>query len=201
MMLHPATVHFAMVLPLVASVFGVIYLFKKTESMSKISSRLTLIAALAMIGVWYTGSQAGPLIYDYLSEAGQHELVEHKELGLYLAIAMGIIALLKIVGCKMKNFAIETLAIVLLLGATATTFLQGKHGGELVYNYGTPFKSYLIMDTLKDAASDAQEEEDAEAKLEVYQDAIEDIKMHSEEVDTFYGHDTEASSESQEEEE
>ncbi len=200
MMLHPATVHFAMVLPLVASVFGVIYLFKKTESMSKISSRLTLIAALAMIGVWYTGSQAGPLIYDYLSEAGQHELVEHKELGLYLAIAMGIIALLKIVGCKMKIFAIETLAIVLLLGATATTFLQGKHGGELVYNYGTPFKSYLIMDTLKDAASDAQEEEDAAAKLEVYQDAIEDIKMHSEEVDTFYGHDAEASSESQEEE-
>ena len=198
MMLHPATVHFAMVLPVVASAFGLIYLFTKTEGMSKISSRLTLFAALAMIGVWYTGSQAGPLIYDYLSEAGQHELVEHKELGLYLAIAMSIIALLKIVGCKMKNYAIEALAIVLLLGATATTFLQGKHGGELVYNYGTPFKSYLIMDTLKDAASDAQEEEETEAKLEVYQDAIEDIKMHSEEVDTFYGSPDQESEEDEE---
>ena len=200
MMLHPATAHFAMVLPVVASVFGLIYLVTKTEGMSKISSRLTLFAALAMIGVWYTGSQAGPLIYDYLSEAGQHELVEHKELGLYLAIAMGIIALLKIVGCKMKNYAIEVLAVVLLLGATATTFLQGKHGGELVYQYGTPFKAYLIMDTLNETATAAEEEEDDSAKLEVYQDALEDIKMHSEEVDTFYGVVAQESSEDEEEE-
>ncbi len=200
-MLHPATVHFAMVLPVVASTFGLIYLATKTESMSKISSRATLIAALAMIGVWYTGSQAGPDIYNYLSDAGQHELLEHKALGLYLAIAMSIIALIKLVGCKMKNYAIEALAVLLLLGATATTFLQGKHGGELVYNYGTPFKSYLIMDTLKGAVADAAEEEDAEAKLEVFQDAIEDIKMHSEEVDALYGNTPEQESDDDAEEE
>ena len=122
MMLHPATVHFAMVLPVVATVFGLIYLVKRDELMSKISSRATLIAALAMIGVWYTGNQAGPEIYDYLSEAGKHELMEHKALGLYLAIAMGIIAVIKIAGCKMRNFVIEALAVVLLLGATAVTF-------------------------------------------------------------------------------
>ena len=74
MMLHPATVHFAMVLPVVASVFGLIYLFKRDELMSKISSRATLIAALAMIGVWYTGNQAGPEIYDYLSDYKDEDL-------------------------------------------------------------------------------------------------------------------------------
>ena len=192
MMLHPATAHFAMVLPVVASAFGLIYLFTKTEGMSKISSRLTLIAALAMIGVWYTGNQAGPLIWDFLSEGGQHELKEHKELGLYLAIAMGVIALIKLVGCKIKNFAIEAIAIVLLLVATATTFLQGKHGGELVYNYGTPFKAYMIMDSLKDAAATAQESEDDSEKLEAYEDALDDITMFSEEIDEFYGNKMEA---------
>jgi len=200
-MLHPATAHFAMVLPVVASAFGLIYLVTKTESMSKISSRLTLIAAIAMIAVWYTGNQAGPLIWDFLSEGGQHELKEHKELGLYLAIAMGIIALLKIVGCKMKNFAIEAIAILLLLGATATTFLQGKHGGELVYNYGTPFKSYMIMDSLQEAAATADEAESIEEKIEAYEDAMDDINMFSEEIDEFYGNKAKMQEEAEEDEE
>jgi len=162
MMLHPATVHFAIVLPLVASVFGVIYLFNRTEGMSKYAARTALVAALAMIGVWYTGNQAGPLVYKYLSVAGQHELLEHKQLGLYLAIAMAIIALLQIIGCKMKKFAIQALAIILLLAATATTFLQGKHGGEIVYDYGQPFqmgqlKNYLNNDDDLGMADDVDE--------------------------------------------
>lgn len=201
MMLHPAAAHFAMVLPVVASVFGLIYIFTRSEGMSKISSRATLVATLAMIGVWYTGNQAGPVIYDYLSEAGQHELLEHKELGLYLAIAMTIIALIKIAGCKMKNFAIEALAIVLLFGATATTFLQGKDGGEIVYNYGMPFKSYMIEDTLNEAVSEAEAEEEDSAKVEIYEDAIDDIKMISEEVDAIYGNDEENKEHEEEEEE
>jgi len=187
MMLHPASVHFAMVLPLVAAAFGAVYLFTKTESMSKISSRLTLIAAIAMVGVWYTGNQAGPQIYDYLSEAGKHELLEHKELGLYLAIAMAFIALLKIIGCRMKKFALEALAVVLLLAATATTFLQGKHGGEIVYNYGMPFKAYMMEESLKDAVATAEEAEDCDAQVEAYEDAVDDITMMSEEVDKIYG--------------
>ena len=187
MMLHPATVHFAMVLPLIASVFGLIYLFTKSEGMSKISSRTTVVAALAMIGVWYTGSQAGPEIYDYLSTQGQHELLEHKTLGLYLAIAMGIIALLKVAGCKLKKFGLEALAVVLLLAATATTFVQGKIGGELVYNYGMPFKAYMILDSLKEASTEASKTEDSDEKVDMYESAIFDIDAISEDVDKIYG--------------
>lgn len=199
MMIHPATAHFAMVLPVVASAFGLAYLINKQEIFSKITSIAMFFTALAMGVVWLTGSQAGPEIYDYLSEAGQHELVEHKELGLYLAIAMAIIFLLKAVGCKTKIFALEALSIVLLLGATATTFLQGKDGGEIVYNYGTPFKSYMILDTLQEASATAAEEETAEAKVEVYEEAIEDIKLIDEELEMFYGN-TDSEEEDEEEE-
>ncbi|QOP46604.1 DUF2231 domain-containing protein [Sulfurimonas paralvinellae] len=187
MMLHPATAHFAMVLPVVASVFGVIYLFIKTEGMSKISSRATLIAALAVIGVWYTGNQAGPQIFEFLSPDGKHELLEHKALGLYLAIAMAVIALIKIAGCKMKKFGIEALAIILLLGATGTIFLQGKHGGEIVYNYGMPFKAYMMQSTLNEAAATAEDTDDDSEKVEAYEDAIDEINSISEEVDAVYG--------------
>jgi len=134
MMLHPATVHFAMVLP-----------------------------------------------------AGKHELMEHKALGFYLAIAMGIIAVLKIAGCLMKKFIIEAVAIVLLLGATVVTFAQGKDGGEIVYNYGMPFKAYMIEDSLKDALSEAEEAEEDEEKLEIYEDTFDDIASISESVDKIYG--------------
>ena len=187
MMLHPATVHFAMVLPLVASAFGVIYLISRSESMSKISSRLTLISALAMIGVWYTGNQAGPEIFNFLSNEGKEELLEHKALGLYLAIAMGIIALLKIVGCKTKKFTLELIAIVLLLGATATTFLQGKHGGEIVYEYGMPFKAHLIEAKLHQALKNADEAEEDEEKVEIYEDTMDEIESISQKVNKVYG--------------
>ena len=187
MMLHPATVHFAMVLPVVASVFGVIYLFTKSEGMSKISSRATLIAALAMIGVWYTGNDAGKVIYGFLSAQGQHELLEHKELGLYLAIAMSIIAVLKIVGCKSKKFVLEALAVVLLLGTTATTFLQGKHGGEIVYNYGMPFKAYKIQHILDKTKASAEDIEEDDEKVEAYEDAMDEIDSISAKVDKVYG--------------
>ena len=199
MMIHPAIVHFAMVLPVVASVFGLIYLFKRDEATSKLSSRAIVVAALAMIAAWYTGDQAGPAIYDYLSEAGQHELKEHKALGLYLAIAMGVIAIIKFIGCKMKNFKIEVLAVVLLFGATLVTFAQGKDGGEIVYNHGTPFKAYMIQDSLKDAQNDADEEEEDSAKVEVYEDALDDIQMISDDVDKIYGN--KPAEESQEDEE
>lgn len=186
-MIHPATAHFAIVLPIVALVFGLIYMFTKTEGMSKISSRLTVFAALAMIGVWYTGSQAGPAVYDYLSESGQATLINHKDLGLYLAIAMGIIALLKFVGCQMKNFAIEVIAIILLLVATGATLYQGKLGGEITYNHGMPFKAYMMEEYLNDAVSDADEEDADEEKVTIYEDAVDDIKSFSQEQNALYG--------------
>lgn len=187
MMLHPATAHFAMVLPVVASVFGLIYLFTRSEGMSKISTRTTLFAALAMIGVWYTGNDAGPLIYKYLSAEGKEVLMDHKALGLYLAIAMGVIALLKIAGCKMKNYMLEALAVMLLVALTMTTFLQGKMGGELVYNHGMPFKSYTIEKTLKNAAVNAEDTEESDEIVELYEDAMDEIDALSEKVDNILG--------------
>ena len=155
--------------------------------MSKISSRTTLIAALAMAAAWYSGNQAGPEIYDFLSAEGKEELMDHKTLGLYLAIAMGVIAVIQMAGSIMKKFAIEALAVVLLLGATVVTFAQGKDGGEIVYNHGMPFKSYMIEDKLKDAVADADDVEEDDEKLEIYEDTIDEITMFSEKVDKVYG--------------
>jgi len=185
-MMHPATAHFAIVLPIVALVFGLIYMYTKSEGMSKISSRVTLFAALAMIGVWYTGSQAGPEIFDYLSQDGKGVLIAHKELGEYLAIALGIVALIKIIGCRIKSFKTEAFSILLLLVITAATLYQGKLGGEITYNHGMPFKAYTMESWLNDAVEEAEDEEEDEDKVTVYEDAIDDIKFFSEDLNSLY---------------
>ncbi len=174
-MIHPVAAHFAVVLPIVASVFGLVYLYTRSEGMSKISTRVLVFATLGMIAAWYTGGLEGPEIYDYLSEEGQHELLEHKALGLYLAIAMGVITVLKFLGCTMKKFALEALAIVLLFGATGATLLQGKHGGEIVYEYGMPFQAYMMQDTLQTGLDDAAEAEDTAEKLDVITEAVKEV--------------------------
>ena len=162
MIIHPATVHFAMVLPVVASAFGVAYMMSKTETMSKISARTALVAAIAMIGVWYTGEKiAGPEVYNYLDAAGKAELLEHRDLGRYLAIAMTIVALIQIAGCKMKKSALQTIGILLTIVVMGVTFLQGKDGGEIVYEYGNPFqmtqlKNYIANDEDFDMADDEE---------------------------------------------
>jgi len=197
-MLHPASAHFAIVLPIIASVIGLIYLFVKTETASKLYARASLVAALALIAAWYTGSQAGPEIYNYLSAAGQETLKAHKALGLNLAIAMSIIAVVAMISCKLKKYAIQAVTVIALLALSATVLYQGKMGGEIVYKYGTPFKSFIIMESLNEANTAAEDEDEDEAKVELYQDAIDEIISHSEEIDTYYGIEIPASEEDDE---
>ena len=177
MIIHPATVHFAMVLPVVASAFGVAYMINKTETMSKIAARTALVAAIAMIGVWYTGEKiAGPEVFGFLDAAGKAELLEHRDLGRYLAIAMAIVALIQIIGCKMKKSAIQIVGILLTIVVMAVTFLQGKHGGEIVYEHGNPFqvtqlKNYISNDEDFDMADDDEKIELIQKQISVINEA------------------------------
>ena len=171
MIIHPATVHFAMVLPVVAAAFGIAYMITKTETMAKISARTALFAAIAMIVVWYTGEKiAGPEVYGYLDAAGKAELLEHRNLGRYLAVGMLIVAFLQIIGCRMKKSAIQIVGVLLTVVVMAVTFLQGKHGGEIVYEHGNPFqvtqlKAYISNDDDFDMADDDQKVELIQEKL------------------------------------
>jgi len=65
--------------------------------------------------------------------------------------------------------------------------IQGKHGGELVYEHGQPFKAYLINSTLKEAAETAEEEDDCDAKVETYEDALDSVSEINDNVDEALG--------------
>lgn len=151
-MLHPAAAHFAISLPVIALVLGLLYLFRPTDVMSKISSRFLAFAAIFIVLAYFTGkNDAGEVFaaleaFDYVKAPSL--LGEHAKMGLYLAIGTTVVALIKMFGCYKKMFKVEILSIVLLAAVTAATLYQGKMGGELTYQHGLHVANHAKMQNI-----------------------------------------------------
>jgi len=149
-MLHPATAHFAVVLPIISLVLGIAYLIKPSELMSKISTRFMVFSTLFLIAAYFSGKNDASDVYTFLSKAGQAlltkggegVLVTHKDLGLYLAISMGLATLIKFYGCFKKALKVEIFAILLVTIISGGILYQAKMGGELTYEYGANVTNY-----------------------------------------------------------
>ena len=181
-MLHPATVHFAMILPLVASLLGIYHLIKQEKITSNLSLVSLISATTAIVVVWATGNQAGTEIYNFLSTHGQEELKEHKVLGFYIMIASIVILVINLLSRFIDNRKVEILSIIGIFLLSVTIFLQGKHGGEIVYKYGQPFQVSSINDTITELKGTLEESEDTQEKLEALDDALDEIMLTNEEV-------------------
>ena len=144
-MLHPAIAHFAISLPVISLVLGLLYIFKPTDIMSKISTRFLVFSTLFMIVAFFSGREIeAPAVYSSLSVAGQELFVQHAKLGLYITIAMAFVTVMKFYGCLRKKFLIELFSVVFLVVIASVNIYQGKLGGELTYNYGAHVKDYKI---------------------------------------------------------
>jgi len=199
MILHPATAHFAIVLPMVASVIGLVYMVKKERSLARFSTFAIVVTAIAIGVVWYSGNQAGPKIFEFLSAGGKEELLEHKKLGLYLAVSMGIIALMKMIGCLSKKFVLEVVAILATFVISGIVLLQGKDGGEIVYKYGEVFQAHMIKQTLKEAVASAEDTQECDEKVEAYEDAVDSIESITSDINEALGIKVEKTQEEEEE--
>lgn len=143
MILHPVATHFAVALPAISLVLGVLYLLKPTEVMSKISSRFLVFSAIFVVVAYFTGKNDAKEVFEFLSLDAKANLIQHAQLGIYLAISITVVALIKMFGCIKKIFKVELLAIILLGVITVATFYQGKIGGEMTYIYGANVAGYL----------------------------------------------------------
>ena len=162
-MLHPAAAHFAVVLPILSLVLGIAYLIKPSDLMSKISTRFMVGATIFLVIAFFTGKEDGGATWILLSAEGKALLVQHKDLGLYLAIAMGVATLIKFYGCFESNIKAEIFAIVLIAIIAGATLFQGKMGVELTYTHGANVELHSDgMDCLEEMAEDEEDEEDDE---------------------------------------
>lgn len=161
-MIHPAVAHFAISLPIIALVLGLLYLFKPTEIMSKISSRFLAFAAIFVVAAYFSGKNDAKEVltaleaFDYVKAPSL--LGQHAQMGLYLALAMTGVAIIKMFACYKKMFKVELLAIVLLAAVSGVTLYQGKMGGELTYEHGLNVAKHAQMQNVAGEATAAAAE-------------------------------------------
>ncbi len=153
-MAHPAVVHFALVLPLLALVFHVAALISKNGSYRRAANVLFFFGVLAVVMATITGRVAGPDVKPLLNAEGQALFDEHMEIGFSLAIFYIFLLLLKIVSLIVKNRGFKIVMALLLIAGVGGLFVQAQHGGELVYKYAAG------VDIPDDGFDDDEEDEE-----------------------------------------
>ena len=160
-MLHLASAHFAIAVPIITLVIGMAYLIKPSELMSKISTRFMLFATVFLVVAFFTGKEDGSEVYVLLSGEGQGLLKEHKNFALYLLLGMGIATVAKLFGCFNKVIKVEIFAVILTAILAGGVLYQGKMGGELTYTYGAHVSKHSDgMECLDDPEEFMEEEGD-----------------------------------------
>lgn len=134
-MLHPALVHFALVLPFLALIFHLIALFRKNETYKKASNFLFFFGVIAVLLTSLTGRIAGPDVAPLLSGEGRELFNEHMQLGYILAIFYLFLFILKLISIAVKKRTFRAIMAIFMIVGVLGLFIQAQHGGELVYKY------------------------------------------------------------------
>ena len=137
--LHPVVDHFTIGLLIVAVLIDLVASAAPTRIwLAYTALTLTILGALAAGGSYFTGDMEADRIWNALGPPAKDILKTHAELGEYLAITFGILAVWRIL-IQGFGFMAGSRAIYLIVAVVAIVTLgyAGHLGGVLVYDYGT----------------------------------------------------------------
>lgn len=140
-MIHPLFVHFAIALPLLVLLIELVNLFAKKRTLGVLSFFLMLLITGVFVAAYLTGVTDGKAAKAFLSPEAKEMLAAHKQLGIYLVYASGILLLFKLFSVLIRKTPIKILFFLVLVLFVAAVFNEGKKGGVLVYQYGVNVKS------------------------------------------------------------
>ncbi|MEO6846134.1 MAG: DUF2231 domain-containing protein [Chthoniobacterales bacterium] len=148
--LHPAIVHFPIVLILFGTLFSVICIFVRRFSLPLFAAILLACGAAGAFTAVYTGENAADNTGD-LSKSVDHLLNEHAHYGEVTRNVSTIAAVLAVASAcfSRRNTFSRSLAILTAVAACYASwnvYKAGKHGGMLVYDHGVSVKSVLQGD-------------------------------------------------------
>lgn len=140
-MIHPLFVHFAIALPVVVLLLELINLFTKKRTIGVLSFLFMILVTVIFFAAYLTGAIDGKMAKEFLSPEAKDALIAHKQLGVYLVYASGLVLLFKLFSILIRKTAIRVLFFLVLIVFVVAIFNEGKKGGELVYQYGVNVKS------------------------------------------------------------
>jgi len=135
-LIHPFIVHFAIALPVIWLLLEFINLFAKRRILSGTTLFLALLSVVVFFGAYLTGktdAKAANVTLETLSF--------HKELGVYLVYGSVAVLFLKLLSFLIAKTQMRVLFILSLMIFIGVTCVEGKKGGELVYQYGVNVKT------------------------------------------------------------
>ena len=136
--LHPVVDHFTVGLLFVAVLIDLVASAAPTRIWLRYTAlTLMILGALAAGGSYFTGDMEADRIWNALGQPAKDVLKTHAQLGEYLAITFGVLALWRIL-IQSFGFMAGSRAIYLIVALVAIVMLgySAHLGGELVYDYG-----------------------------------------------------------------
>jgi uncharacterized membrane protein len=136
--LHPVIDHFTVALLIVAVLIDLVASLAPNRIWLRYTAlTLMILGALAAGGSYLTGDMEADRIWKALGQPAKDVLKTHAELGEYLAITFGILAVWRIL-LQAAGFMAGTRMVYLIVAIVAIITLgyAGHLGGSLVYDYG-----------------------------------------------------------------
>jgi len=157
--LHPAVVHFALVLPALALLFQLMGLVTKNVSYRRAANVLFYLGVIAVVVATISGRVAGPDVKPLLSAEGKALFTEHMEIGFALTAFYIVLAFFKTISIFVNNRIFRVIMALLLIAGVGGLFVQAQHGGELVYKYAGGVDTDNLPDDGMDDDDDDEEDE------------------------------------------
>jgi uncharacterized membrane protein len=136
--LHPVVDHFSVALLFTAVLIDLIASLAPNRIWLRYTAvTLMILGAIAAGGSFFTGDMEADRIWKALGQPAKDVLKTHAELGEYLAITFGVLAVWRIL-IQAAGFMAGTRAFYLIVAIAAIIVLgyAGHLGGSLVYDYG-----------------------------------------------------------------
>lgn len=157
--LHPVVDHFSVALLFVAVLIDLVASAAPTRIWLRYSAvMLMILGAIAAGASFATGDMEADRIWNALGQPAREVLHRHGQLGEYLAITFGILAIWRIL-IQSFGFMAGSRAIYLIVAILAVVTLgyQAHLGGVLVYDYGAGTALMASEPAPSEAASPAAE--------------------------------------------
>jgi uncharacterized membrane protein len=155
--LHPVVDHFSVALLIAAVLIDLVASAAPTRIWLRYTAlTLMILGALAAGGSFFTGDMEADRIWNALGQPAKDVLKTHAELGEYLAIAFGVLAVWRIL-IQGFGFMAGSRAIYLIVALVAIVTLgySAHLGGVLVYDYGAGTALMAAAPVPSEAASPA----------------------------------------------
>jgi uncharacterized membrane protein len=138
--LHPALVHFPIVLILLGALVAVVAVVVRRGHLPWLAAGLLVLGAAGALVAAKTGGDAAELVGD-LNATGEQVLDEHEEWGEFARNLALVAAALAIGAASVSKFprtarVVASLAAVAALTASYGVAQAGHYGGRLVYKHG-----------------------------------------------------------------